>query len=86
MCTLVFEGLHLHIDLLLFQMTETNLGQRMGPMYIPVEEEVESLHLKFLAAPPNGNFSEAVFRFNNCVQYRSVFIHSYPGRYILSIG
>lgn len=55
-------------------MTETNLGQRMGPMYVPVEEEVESLHLRFLAQPPNGNFGDAVFRFNNCIQYRWDFI------------
>ncbi|XP_039252268.2 dnaJ homolog subfamily C member 13-like isoform X1 [Styela clava] len=51
------------------KMIETNLGQRMGPMYVPVEEDVESLHLRFLAQPPTGNFADAVSRFNNCIQY-----------------
>ncbi|XP_077997979.1 dnaJ homolog subfamily C member 13-like [Glandiceps talaboti] len=51
------------------KMTKTNRGQRFAPMYIPVDEEVESQHLRFLAVPPNGNFSEAVYRFNNNVSY-----------------
>ena len=51
-------------------MEQTNLGLRIGPQYVPVEEEVESMHLKFLAQPPTGNFTDAVNRFNNCIQYR----------------
>ena len=53
-------------------MKQTDLGLRIGPQYIPVEEEVESLHLKFLIQPPTGNFTDAVYRFNSCIQYRSV--------------
>lgn len=51
-------------------MKETDLGLRIGPQYVPVEEEVESMHLKFLAQPPTGNFTDAVDRFNSCIQYR----------------
>ena len=51
-------------------MKATDLGIRIGPQYVPVEEEVESMHLKFLAQPPTGNFTDAVYRFNSCVQYR----------------
>jgi len=51
-------------------MRATDLGIRIGPQYVPVEEEVESMHLKFLAQPPTGNFTDAVYRFNSCVQYR----------------
>ncbi|XP_076821267.1 dnaJ homolog subfamily C member 13-like isoform X2 [Clavelina lepadiformis] len=51
------------------KMQQTDLGQRVGPLYIPVEEEVESMHLKFLVQPPTGNFTDALFRFNNCIQY-----------------
>ncbi|TRY98042.1 hypothetical protein DNTS_004430 [Danionella cerebrum] len=50
----------------------TQRGQRWGVLSAPVEEEVESLHLRFLAAPPNGNFSDAVFRFNANISYSGV--------------
>lgn len=35
------------------KMTSTHKGQRWGLLSMPVDEEVESLHLKFLAAPPS---------------------------------
>lgn len=35
------------------KMTPTDKGQRWGLLSMPVEEEVESLHLRFLAAPPS---------------------------------
>ncbi|XP_053811379.1 dnaJ homolog subfamily C member 13 isoform X1 [Vidua macroura] len=54
------------------KMTSTHKGQRWGLLSMPVDEEVESLHLKFLAAPPNGNFADAVFRFNANISYSGV--------------
>ncbi|XP_039609400.1 dnaJ homolog subfamily C member 13 isoform X3 [Polypterus senegalus] len=54
------------------KMAPTNKGQRWGLLSMPVDEEVESLHLKFLAAPPNGNFADAVFRFNANISYSGV--------------
>lgn len=35
------------------KMAPTRRGQRWGLLSMPVDEEVESLHLKFLAAPPS---------------------------------
>lgn len=35
------------------KMTPTQKGQRWGLLSMPVDEEVESLHLRFLAAPPS---------------------------------
>ncbi|MEE6519271.1 hypothetical protein FKM82_030930, partial [Ascaphus truei] len=54
------------------KMTPTQRGQRWGLISVPVDEEVESLHLRFLAAPPNGVFADAVFRFNSNVSYSGV--------------
>ncbi|XP_031439701.1 dnaJ homolog subfamily C member 13 isoform X5 [Clupea harengus] len=54
------------------KMAPTRRGQRWGLLSMPVDEEVESLHLKFLAAPPNGNFADAVFRFNANISYSGV--------------
>ncbi|XP_035285629.1 dnaJ homolog subfamily C member 13-like isoform X1 [Anguilla anguilla] len=54
------------------KMTPTLRGQRWGLLCMPVEEEVESLHLKFLAAPPNGSFGDAVLRFNANISYSGV--------------
>ncbi|KAG9347739.1 hypothetical protein JZ751_003753 [Albula glossodonta] len=54
------------------KMAPTQRGQRWGLLSMPVDEEVESLHLKFLAAPPNGNFGDAVFRFNANISYSGV--------------
>ncbi|XP_078270124.1 dnaJ homolog subfamily C member 13 isoform X5 [Rhinoraja longicauda] len=54
------------------KMVPTHKGQRWGLLSMPVEEEVESLHLRFLNAPPNGNFADAVFRFNANVSYSGV--------------
>ncbi|KAH0627267.1 hypothetical protein JD844_002784 [Phrynosoma platyrhinos] len=54
------------------KMTPTDKGQRWGLLSMPVDEEVESLHLRFLAAPPNGNFADAVFRFNSNISYSGV--------------
>ncbi|XP_030879277.1 dnaJ homolog subfamily C member 13-like, partial [Leptonychotes weddellii] len=53
-------------------MTPTHKGQRWGLLSMPVDEEVESLHLRFLATPPNGNFADAVFRFNANISYSGV--------------
>ncbi|XP_030062368.1 dnaJ homolog subfamily C member 13 isoform X1 [Microcaecilia unicolor] len=54
------------------KMIPTQRGQRWGLMSMPVDEEVESLHLKFLNTPPNGNFADAVFRFNANISYSGV--------------
>lgn len=35
------------------KMAPTQRGQRWGLLSMSVDEEVESLHLKFLAAPPS---------------------------------
>uniref|UniRef100_A0A8B9HJM2 J domain-containing protein n=1 Tax=Astyanax mexicanus TaxID=7994 RepID=A0A8B9HJM2_ASTMX len=54
------------------KMAPTQRGQRWGLLSMPVDEEVESLHLRFLAAPPNGIFADAVFRFNANISYSGV--------------
>uniref|UniRef100_A0A8C1MFW6 DnaJ heat shock protein family (Hsp40) member C13 n=1 Tax=Cyprinus carpio TaxID=7962 RepID=A0A8C1MFW6_CYPCA len=54
------------------KMAPTHRGQRWGLLSMPVDEEVESLHLRFLAAPPNCNFADAVFRFNANISYSGV--------------
>ena len=33
------------------KMTFTDRGQRQQPLYVPVDEDVESHHLRFLAVP-----------------------------------
>jgi len=41
-----------------------------GPFTVPVDEEVESQHLKFMQNVPAGmSFAEAVSRFNSNVSY-----------------
>ncbi|CAJ0940494.1 unnamed protein product [Ranitomeya imitator] len=54
------------------KMTPTQRGQRWGLLSVPVDEEVESLHLRFLNTPPNGVFADAVFRFNSNISYSGV--------------
>ena len=45
-------------------------GRRLGPLDVQIAEEVESSHLKFLAAQPVGwDFAQAVSRFNANVAY-----------------
>ncbi|XP_023212063.1 dnaJ homolog subfamily C member 13-like, partial [Centruroides sculpturatus] len=52
------------------KMVFTDRGQRLGPFTVPVDEEVELCHLKFLQTfPVNWDFTEAVFRFNNNIAY-----------------
>ncbi|CAI8058528.1 DnaJ homolog subfamily C member 13 [Geodia barretti] len=52
------------------KMTRTNRGQRLGPLHLPVEEEVESQYLKYLVnTPPSVQFHEAVEKFNSNVAY-----------------
>ncbi|CAG9764959.1 unnamed protein product [Ceutorhynchus assimilis] len=51
-------------------MRPTPRGLRLGPLHIPVEEEVESLHLKlFQSSQPHVNFSACVKRFNANISY-----------------
>lgn len=51
-------------------MINTDKGLRVGPLYLPVEEEVESIHIKFLQnPPPKKSFYECVKRFNANVPY-----------------
>ncbi|KAK2708868.1 hypothetical protein QYM36_014482, partial [Artemia franciscana] len=58
------------------RMTLMDRGKRIGPLYSPVDEEVESTHLRFLAQPPPGIlFNEAVERFNASVSYSGL-LHS----------
>ncbi|XP_053386463.1 dnaJ homolog subfamily C member 13-like isoform X2 [Mercenaria mercenaria] len=52
------------------RMTRTYRGYRLGPFTVPVDEEVESQHLKFIKDPPEGmTFNIAVTRFNSNVSY-----------------
>ncbi|KAB0803499.1 hypothetical protein PPYR_00469 [Photinus pyralis] len=51
-------------------MVPTMRGFRLGPLHLPVDEEVESSHVKFLLnPPPRHSFSECVHRFNANVPY-----------------
>ncbi|XP_044264022.1 dnaJ homolog subfamily C member 13 [Tribolium madens] len=51
-------------------MIPTERGLRLGPLHLPVEEEAESLHVKFLQnPPPRRTFFECVRRFNANVPY-----------------
>ena len=51
-------------------------GKRLVPLHVPVDEEIESSHLKFLMTPPLGwNFAEAVSRFNANIAYSGL-IHA----------
>lgn len=51
-------------------MVSTDRGLRLGPLHIPVEEEVESLHLKFLQNTVSPHqFAACVRRFNANVPY-----------------
>lgn len=57
-------------------MNPTIRGYRIGPYSMPVDEEVESWHLKFLQTPPNGwAFNDAVLRFNSNCAYSGL-LHS----------
>ncbi|XP_067003788.2 dnaJ homolog subfamily C member 13 [Anabrus simplex] len=52
------------------KMIPTSRGKRLGPLNIPVEDETESMHLKFLLQPPGRRtFAEIVERFNANVPY-----------------
>ncbi|XP_018321035.1 dnaJ homolog subfamily C member 13 isoform X1 [Agrilus planipennis] len=52
------------------KMVPIERGLRLGPLNMPVDEEAESLHLKFLQNPPiRCSFSECVRRFNANVPY-----------------
>lgn len=51
-------------------MTPTDRGLRLGPLHVPVEEEAESIHVKFLQnPPPKKSFAECVKRFNANAPY-----------------
>lgn len=51
-------------------MMPTERGLRLGPLHLPVEEEAESLHVKFLLnPPPRRTFYECVRRFNANAPY-----------------
>ncbi|KAK3083199.1 hypothetical protein FSP39_016526 [Pinctada imbricata] len=52
------------------KMMVTSRGYRLGPFTVPVDEEVESQHLKFIHQPPVGmTFEECVSRFNSNISY-----------------
>ena len=45
-------------------------GKRLGPLSLPVDEEVEISHVKFLQQPPGGrSFAEILERFNANIPY-----------------
>nr|XP_031831200.1 dnaJ homolog subfamily C member 13 [Nomia melanderi] len=45
-------------------------GKRLGPLNLPVDEEVETSHVKFLHQPPSGRtFAEILERFNANIPY-----------------
>lgn len=51
-------------------MQPTERGLRLGPLHFPVDEEAESLHVKFLQnPPPKRTFAECVRRFNANAPY-----------------
>ena len=51
-------------------MSRTVRGQRLGPLHLPVDEEVESQYLRYIANTPQGiKFAEAVRKFNANVGY-----------------
>jgi len=51
-------------------MSPTARGKRLGPLNAPVDEEVESSHLKYIAHPPGKRtFAEMVERFNANIPY-----------------
>lgn len=51
-------------------MVPTARGLRLGPLHLPVDEEAESIHVKFLQNPPGRkSFFECVRRFNANVPY-----------------
>lgn len=51
-------------------MTSTERGLRLGPLHFPVDEEAESLHVRFLQnPPPKKSFAECVRRFNANAPY-----------------
>ncbi|KAL8571849.1 DnaJ subfamily C member 13 [Nucella lapillus] len=52
------------------KMTPTYRGFRLGPFTVPVDEEVETQHMKFIQSPPLGTtIEEAVNRFNANISY-----------------
>ncbi|GFQ70979.1 dnaJ homolog subfamily C member 13 [Trichonephila clavata] len=54
-------------------MQSTCRGQRFGPFYSPVDEEVEVNHLRFLVSlPVRWDFSRAVVQFNNNISYKGL--------------
>lgn len=58
------------------KMQPSNRGKRWGPLILPLEQEVESLHLKFFQQRPgNRTLSELIDRFNANVPYSGL-IHS----------
>ncbi|GIY06445.1 dnaJ homolog subfamily C member 13 [Caerostris darwini] len=55
------------------KMQPTCRGQRFGPFYLPVDEEVETNHLRFLVSlPVRWDFSRAVIQFNNNISYKGL--------------
>lgn len=52
------------------KMMPTNLGLRCGPLYVPVEDEIERSHLRaFQTLPIGWSFMDAVHRFNTVCSY-----------------
>ena len=52
------------------KMRGTKRGHRLGPLNLPVDEDVESQYLKYIVTLPQGvSFPEAVDKFNANVAY-----------------
>ena len=52
------------------KMHRTNLGNRLGPLFVSVEEEVESIYLKLLGTASTGSsFVSCLERFNCNIGY-----------------
>ncbi len=52
------------------KMRGTRRGHRLGPLNLPVEEDVESQYLKYMVTLPQGvSLADAVERFNSNVAY-----------------
>ena len=66
------------------RMSMVEREKRLAPLNTPVEEEVESSHLKFLVqSPPTWTFVEAMARFNANVSYSGL-VHSVTAEHLFA--
>lgn len=61
------------------KMQATNRGQRFGPLYFPLDEEVETNHLKFLVSFP-GEFLKIISFFKRYFTNPFIFYYLFNKR------